>query len=493
MNIPLYILLPLIFLVLGPLLTYLSMHLENKKRNPANGQLFYEKPTMVPYEYLFCLILYACLFALILYRGFQSDQGRLPGIFISYQLYALIFFLAFPFLKKRCSAKLFDGLFLIPAIPLFINFYAYDPLIEIPIYTIDPGNSVFYIWILGMVVIFLRYIGSHLRFRRYILKGAMRIVDPRISNLWVNELEVHDTDACFYPIVFSRQINTPLTIGLFRKSLYIVLPYRAYTQEELSMILRHEFIHIMRNDQVRKLQMALVNAIFWFNPMIWFLTRKYGEVIETRCDEEVLYGSDTQYRRKYAQLLLSTAANSRGFSTCLSSSAKSFMFRIQRIIKPTRQKSGILLSALFSAVMIFAITGIGVTPVNSNGYESIATIEEFMWLEEPYTVQEIKILHSEEEYTCYSPIEESALLNYIYNLDVAEKIAQTGIFTYPYIKISMKYENLLCEIDLKDNYVGTIVYDLSENDAIQARIAKLCYKVDYAYLESLMKLLPDKS
>lgn len=259
------------------------------------------------------------------------------------------------------------------------------------------------------------------------------------------------------------------------------------------MILRHEFIHIMCNDQVCKLHMALVNAIFWFNPTIWFLTKKYGEMIEVRCDEEVLYDSAPEYRREYAKLLLTTAASSRGFTTCLSSSAKSFKFRIQRIIKPARQKSGILLCALFSAIMLFAITAIGVKPVNSSGYESIATIEEFMWLEEPYTVQEIKVLYSEEEYKCYSPIEESTLLNYIYNLDVSKKIAQTGIFTYPYVKISMKHEDLLCEIDIKDNYVGTIVYDLSDNDAIQARIAQLCYEVDYGYLESLMKLLPEKS
>lgn len=219
MNIPLYILLPLIILVLEPPLLYLSIHLENKKRNANNGQLLYEKPTIVPYEYLFILVLYVCLFALILYSGFQSENGKLPGKFIPYQLYALIFFLAFPFLKKRCSARIFDGLFFIPTTTLLFRSYAYyDPLIEIPIYTIDRGNTIFYIWILGMAVVFLWYIGSHLCFRRYILKEAIHIVDPKIINLWVNELEEHGTTAeCCYPIVYSRKINTPLTIGLFQK------------------------------------------------------------------------------------------------------------------------------------------------------------------------------------------------------------------------------------------------------------------------------------
>ncbi|MBE6982563.1 MAG: hypothetical protein E7437_09645 [Ruminococcaceae bacterium] len=489
MSIPIHSSLQLIFSFLIIALTYLFMHLEYKDRNSANGQIFYEKPATIPYRDLIFLILYTCLFAVILYRGFHGSGVDFLGKIIGYALYTIIFTLAFPFLKKRCSARFFTSLFLIPAIPFLIRTYSYDPLIQLPIYEIHLSISVFYIWFVGMILILLWYVGSHLRFRRYILKGAIRIVDPRVTNLWVDELEEHGTGDYIYPIVYSRQIHTPLTIGLFRKTLYIVLPYRAYTQEELSMILRHEFIHIMRNDQVCKLQMALVNAVFWFNPMSWLLTKRYGEIIEIRCDEEVLSGTDPQYRKKYAQLLLTNTANSRGFSTCLSSSAKSFMFRIQRIMKPIPQKSGILLCTVFIAIGILLITSIGAKPINRNDYESIATVEEFMWLEEPYEIQEIRILSSEETYKCYTPIDESEILNYIYNLDVSKKIAETGIFTYPYLKVSMKYENLLCEIDIKDNYVGTIVYDLSINDAIQARIAKLCYKVDYTYLESLMKPL----
>ena len=44
----------------------------------------------------------------------------------------------------------------------------------------------------------------------------------------------------------SDAVTTPLSIGLYNRTTRIVLPMRAYTQEELSLILRHEIIHISR-------------------------------------------------------------------------------------------------------------------------------------------------------------------------------------------------------------------------------------------------------
>ena len=62
-------------------------------------------------------------------------------------------------------------------------------------------------------------------------------------------------------VVRSDAVTTPLSIGLYNRTTRIVLPMREYTQEELSLILRHEIIHISRGDPEAKLFLTFCTAM----------------------------------------------------------------------------------------------------------------------------------------------------------------------------------------------------------------------------------------
>jgi bla regulator protein blaR1 len=67
-------------------------------------------------------------------------------------------------------------------------------------------------------------------------------------------------------------------------------------------ILAHEVGHVRRRDNLFAAIHMLVEAIFWFHPLVWFLGTRLVEEREVACDEEVLeLGSE---RHVYAESIL---------------------------------------------------------------------------------------------------------------------------------------------------------------------------------------------
>jgi uncharacterized protein (TIGR03435 family) len=72
----------------------------------------------------------------------------------------------------------------------------------------------------------------------------------------------------------------------------------------MEAILAHELWHIRRRDNLAAAIHMVVEAIFWFHPLVWWLGVRLVEERERACDEEVLeLGSD---RHVYAESILKT-------------------------------------------------------------------------------------------------------------------------------------------------------------------------------------------
>ena len=70
----------------------------------------------------------------------------------------------------------------------------------------------------------------------------------------------------------------------------------------LESILAHEVRHVRRRDNLAAAIHMVVEAVFWFHPLVWWLGARLVEERERACDEEVLqFGSD---RQVYAESIL---------------------------------------------------------------------------------------------------------------------------------------------------------------------------------------------
>jgi bla regulator protein blaR1 len=73
---------------------------------------------------------------------------------------------------------------------------------------------------------------------------------------------------------------------------------------QLEAILAHEVGHVRRRDNLAAAVHMIVEAIFWFHPLVWWLGARLVEERERACDEKAL--STGSERRVYAESILKT-------------------------------------------------------------------------------------------------------------------------------------------------------------------------------------------
>ena len=87
----------------------------------------------------------------------------------------------------------------------------------------------------------------------------------------------------------SQSLVEPGVVGLFHPIL--LLPegiIERLTPSQLEAVLAHELCHIRRRDNLCASIHMIVEALFWFHPLVWWIGARLVEERERACDEEVL-------------------------------------------------------------------------------------------------------------------------------------------------------------------------------------------------------------
>jgi beta-lactamase regulating signal transducer with metallopeptidase domain len=100
----------------------------------------------------------------------------------------------------------------------------------------------------------------------------------------------------------SDNLSAPATFGAT-----ILLPqdYVDWSETKLSAVLAHEAAHARRGDFYIQIAAMLNRAIFWFNPLSWWLQRRLAQLAEAASDDAALAG--IKDRPLYAEILLELA------------------------------------------------------------------------------------------------------------------------------------------------------------------------------------------
>jgi uncharacterized protein (TIGR03435 family) len=141
------------------------------------------------------------------------------------------------------------------------------------------------IWICGFVAVLLLYVT---RGRR--LKNAKRRAQPLTNGSAYRVLRAFETGLKKrIRLVSSTSFLEPGVCGIFRPVL--LLPEgitERLNDSELEAIIAHEVVHVRRHDNLIATVHMVVEALFWFHPMVWWLGAKLVQERERACDEEVL-------------------------------------------------------------------------------------------------------------------------------------------------------------------------------------------------------------
>jgi bla regulator protein blaR1 len=93
------------------------------------------------------------------------------------------------------------------------------------------------------------------------------------------------------PVVFSASRLEPGVFGVLKPIL--ILPSgitERLTPAQLQAVLTHELCHVRRRDNLTAAVHMVVETIFWFHPLVWWIRTKLVMERERACDEEVVKG-----------------------------------------------------------------------------------------------------------------------------------------------------------------------------------------------------------
>jgi GWxTD domain-containing protein len=162
---------------------------------------------------------------------------------------------------------------------------------------------------------------------------------------------------------------SPVTVGLLRPVVILPEAWREWSHAKLRAVLVHEQAHARRRDPLVQWLALLNRAVFWFNPLAWWLERRLSSLAEQTCDDAVL--ADGHDPRDYSEYLLDTAraVGAKGRLNL----AGAFMpgaflpLRIRRILDtvPTARVSRARLISAVAACAIVSTVFVVVLPVRA--------------------------------------------------------------------------------------------------------------------------------
>ena len=105
----------------------------------------------------------------------------------------------------------------------------------------------------------------------------------------------------------SDRITVPMVWGFLRPVILLPVDADHWQTEQLRAVLLHELAHIKRWDWTIQMVAQIACAIYWFNPLVWFVAHRMRIETEQACDDDVL---NAGYRSTdYAQHLLDVTRN----------------------------------------------------------------------------------------------------------------------------------------------------------------------------------------
>lgn len=287
-------------------------------------------------------------------------------------------------------------------------------------------------WAAGSGFFVIWYIGGYFYFKNKQLRNSCPASGKTKKSVLKikNELGIkNDFDA-----LVSENVTSPMVMGFINPK--VILPAEDFEQEELYLILRHELTHYKRRDTLYKALLLLVNALHWFNPMVWIMRNIAATDLELSCDSSVIGKTSMESRIKYSETILACVHKEKTactvFSTHFYGGAKTLKKRFENILSTEKRKSGFV--TFIAVLMLAAISGslIACTAVYNEPTESeireLLQKADSVYQRNDYSLFETKnntvIFHEENAYILIENYD--SVVGKIFTENAAEKIEAAG-------------------------------------------------------------------
>jgi bla regulator protein blaR1 len=144
------------------------------------------------------------------------------------------------------------------------------------------------LWACGVGVVLVVWCGGWVRVKRT-LRRARRVESGREAEILPRVEAAMGGRRRSVTLLLSRELMEPGMFGIWRPVL--IWPERLSERlddEHIEAILAHELMHARRRDNLTASLHMIVEAAFWFHPLVWWMERRMVAEREHACDEAVV-------------------------------------------------------------------------------------------------------------------------------------------------------------------------------------------------------------
>ena len=161
-------------------------------------------------------------------------------------------------------------------------------------------------------------------------------------------------------------VSTPIVWGWLRPVVLLPTEASGWSNERRQFAIAHELAHLQRRDNWSALLAVAAQALYWFHPLVWWLSAKMAEQRELACDDCVLFlGAQPS---EYADFLLDISrrfSSAALFGCAIASHSNPLRGRIMNILNTSPRDRSVRPSrpaiALFCGLMAVAAVAIPAT------------------------------------------------------------------------------------------------------------------------------------
>ncbi|MBV9074243.1 MAG: M56 family metallopeptidase [Acidobacteria bacterium] len=142
------------------------------------------------------------------------------------------------------------------------------------------------LWVCGVAVCLVRMFVIGWR-----LRGIVRRAVPVESIVLASRLRWLCRDFGIrreVTLLSSAELDVPIAAGIFDSKIILSPQCDEWTETRRNAVLCHEIAHIKRLDALTQFLASIAAAIYWMNPLVWFVLRAMRMEREKACDDHVL-------------------------------------------------------------------------------------------------------------------------------------------------------------------------------------------------------------
>ncbi|MEL6989109.1 MAG: M56 family metallopeptidase, partial [Bacteroidota bacterium] len=217
------------------------------------------------------------------------------------------------------------------------------------------------VWFAGVLFFLVKMLGGFWYIQKLKQSGINSVPGHYLSRLKVLKKKLKVSKPV--RLLESARIKTPMVIGYLKPViLFPIGTIMHLSPQQVEAILLHELAHVKRNDFLQNIIQTFIEILFYYHPVVWYISASIRAERESCCDEVAikLSGNNIEYAKALIEI---ESSGNPALAMHFGGTKHNFYNRIQRILNMPQNRSNT--REKFFATLMFLLS-IGIFAVANN-------------------------------------------------------------------------------------------------------------------------------